>query len=62
MESLSIKQAAHRLVDELPENSTWDDLMHQIYVRQSIEKGLVDSQEGRTTSAENVREQFGLCE
>jgi hypothetical protein len=60
METLSIKEEARRLVDPLPENSTWDDLMHEIYGRQSIEKGLSDSQEDRTTSVEDVRERFGL--
>jgi len=60
METISIKQEARRLVDQLPENSTWDDLMHEIYVRQSIEKGLADSGAGRTTSVEEVRKEFGL--
>ena len=60
METISIKQGARRLVDQLPENSTGDDLMHEIYVRQSIEKGLADSEAGRTTSVEEVREEFGL--
>lgn len=60
METISIKQEARRLVDQLPENSTLDDLMHEIYVRQSIEKGLADSEAGRTTSVEKVREKFGL--
>lgn len=60
MESVSIKEEAKRLVDQLPENSTWDDLMHEIYVRQAIEKGLADSKAGRTTSVEDVREKFGL--
>jgi hypothetical protein len=60
MQTLSIKEEARRLVDQLPENSTWDDLMHEIYVRQSIEKGLSDSQEDRTTNVEDVRERFGL--
>ena len=60
METINIKQEARRLVDQLPENSTWDDLMHEIYVRQSIEKGLADSQAGRTTSVEEVREKLGL--
>ncbi|HYV06126.1 MAG TPA: hypothetical protein VFB82_16125 [Blastocatellia bacterium] len=55
---ISIKEEARRLVDKLPENSTWDDLMHEIYVRQSIEKGLADSEAGRTTSVEEVREKF----
>lgn len=57
---ISIKQEARRLVDQLPENSTWDDLMHEIYVRQSIEKGLADSEAGRTTNVEEVRKEFGL--
>ncbi len=60
METISIKQEARRLVDQLPENSTWDDLMHEIYVRQSIEKGLADSAAARTTGVEEVRERFGL--
>lgn len=60
METTSIKEEARRLVDQLPENSTWDDLVHEIYVRQSIEKGLADSEAGRTTSVEAVRERFGL--
>jgi len=45
------------ILDQPPENSTWDDLMHEIYVRQSIEKGLADSEAGRTTSVEEVREE-----
>jgi hypothetical protein len=35
-----IKPVAHRLVHDLPENATWDDLMYRIYVRQAIEAGL----------------------
>ena len=60
METPNIKEEARRLVDQMPENSTWDDLMHTIYVRQSIEKGLADNEAGRTTSVEDVRKQFGL--
>jgi predicted transcriptional regulator len=60
MESASIKEEARRLVEKLPENSTWDDLMHEIYVRQAIEAGLADSQAGRTADIEQVRSRFGL--
>jgi hypothetical protein len=60
METINLKEEAKKLVDQLPDNSTWDDLMHEIYVRQSIEKGLADSQAGRTTGVEDVREKFGL--
>ena len=60
MERSNLKEEARRLVDQMSENSTWDDLMHMIYVRQSIEKGLADSEAGRTTAVEEVRKQFGL--
>lgn len=25
------KEEAHKLIDQLPANATWDDLMHDIY-------------------------------
>jgi len=54
------KNTAHRLVDRMPENATWDDLMHEIYVRHVIEKGLADSREGRTTDVREIRQKYGL--
>ena len=60
MATPSIKEDARRLVEKLPDNSTWDDLVHEIYVRQAIEAGLADSQSGRTTAVEQVRASFGL--
>ena len=60
MELASVKEQARRLVDQLPEGSTWDDLMHEIFVRQAVESGLADSNAGRTHSVEEVRTEFGL--
>ncbi len=60
METRNIKEEARRLIDKLPENSTWDDLMYEIYVRQAIESGLSDSETGRVISVEEVRAKFGL--
>jgi hypothetical protein len=56
----TVKEEAKRLVEKLKEDSTWDDLMHETYVRQAIESGLADSQASRTTEVELVRSQFGL--
>ncbi len=56
----TIKQEARRLVEELPEGATWDDLMYRIYVRQAIEDGLRDSEAGRTVDVAEVRARFGL--
>jgi len=60
MASANVKEEARRLVDQLPEGSTWDDLMHEIFVRQAVESGLADSKAGRTRSVEDVRAEFGL--
>lgn len=49
MPDAGIKDEAHRLVDALREDATWEDLMYEIYVRQAIECGLSDSATGRTT-------------
>ena len=62
METTGIKEEARRLLDRLPDQFTWDDLMHEIYVRQTIEAGLADSRAGRTTDVDQVRSEFGLSE
>lgn len=62
MPPITVKEEARRLVDQLPETSTWDDLMHEIYVRQAIESGLADSEAGRTRSVEEVRREFKLSQ
>ena len=49
------KDEAHELVNRMPENATWDDLIEEIYVRQVIEQGLADSEAGRTTDVAEVR-------
>jgi hypothetical protein len=33
MSTVNIKEQAKRLIENLPEDITWDDLMHEIYVR-----------------------------
>jgi predicted DNA-binding protein len=62
MSTIISKEEAHRLIDQLPENATWDDLMHEIYVREAIEKGLEDSNAGRTKDVAEIRKKYGLPE
>lgn len=58
--SANIKEEARRLIESLPDDSTWEDLMYQIYVREAVEKGLADAEAGRVTDVKKVREEFGL--
>lgn len=60
MTSPSVKQEAKRIIEELAEDATWDDLMYRIYVRQAIESGLQDSEANRTLDVKEVRTRFGL--
>ncbi len=56
------KDEAHKLIDRMPPNATWDDLMREIYVREVIERGLADSNEGRTSDVKEIRAKYGLTE
>ena len=56
----TVREEARRLVDQLPDDATWEDLLYQIYVRQSIEAGLADCQAGRLVPIEEVKRRLGL--
>ena len=60
MATVMEKQEAHRLVDRMPRNATWEDLMHEIYVREAVERGMADSKAGRTRDVREVRAKYGL--
>jgi len=51
----SVKEAARSIVDNLPEQATWDDLMYELYVKQKIEAGLEAAAAGRTVPHEEVK-------
>ncbi|MEW6357352.1 MAG: hypothetical protein AB1696_13565 [Planctomycetota bacterium] len=55
MKKEEIKKEAGILLRDLPDETSWDDLMYRIYVRQKIEKGLKDSENGRLRTTEQLR-------
>ena len=57
-----VKTAARDAIDQLPDDATWDDVMHRLYVRQKIDAGLRDVENGRTMTTTEVRRQFGLSD
>ena len=60
--SLLKKDEAHKIIDRMPSSATWDDLMREIYVREAIERGLADSEEGRIKAVKDVRAKYNLPE
>lgn len=49
------KEAAREIIEHLPEQATWDDIMYELYVKQKIEEGLDDIAAGRTIAHEQVK-------
>lgn len=62
MSTVMEKEEAHKLIDRMPSSATWDDLIHEIYVREAIERGLSDSKADRTKDVKEVRAKYGLPE
>lgn len=50
----SIKQALREIADGLPDDCTWNDVMHRIYVRSRIQAGIDDVAAGRVFDDEEV--------
>ena len=51
----SAKQAAKTVIDHLPEQVSWDNIMYELYVKQKIEEGLADIEAGHTISHEELK-------
>ena len=58
----SISEKVHHLADQLPTNATWDDVMYQVALRRSIERGLAQSEAGQTIPHEEILKAFGFTE
>jgi predicted transcriptional regulator len=50
----TMKEIVCDTVNHLPEQATFDDAMYALYVRQKLEEGLRDLDEGRTHTQEEV--------
>lgn len=52
------KEEARKLIDQMPEQVTWEDIMYEIYVRTKIDRGLQAAAGGRVMPHEEVRRLF----
>lgn len=60
MTKSELRNQTDQIIEKLPEETSWEDLMYRIYVRKKIEKGLADSEAGRLYSTEDIRKELGL--
>ena len=52
------KEEARKLINKLPDQATWDDIMYEFYVRKKIEVALKAAEEGRTVPHEEAKKRF----
>lgn len=54
----SAKQEVIELLRDLPDDSTLEEIQYHIYVRQKVQRGLRDVEEGRTSAQEEVEKRM----
>ena len=53
-----IKDEAKKLIDSLPEQATWDDIMYEFYVKKKISVALKAAEEDRVVPHREVKKRF----
>ena len=48
------KDEVRKLLDRLPDEASFEDIQYHIYVREKIERGLKDVEEGKVLSQQEV--------
>ena len=54
-----VKQAVLNMMNDLPEDTTYDEVMYRLYILSNHEKAMKDIEEGRTYSTEEVFARLG---
>jgi hypothetical protein len=56
----AVKQHAHELIESLPDDATWQDLLYALELRADIDAGLQDAKAGRVVELDQLRKDYGL--
>ncbi len=60
MSAQSVKEAAHELIDQMPDDAGWDEVVYRMAVRRSIEKALAQAEAGELIPQEEIEREFGI--
>lgn len=53
-----VKEEAKKLIDKLPGQATWDDIMYEFYVKKKLAAALKAAEEGHIISHKEVKKRF----
>ena len=51
---IAAKEEAKKLIDEIPDNASWDDIMYQFYVRQKLDTAIEEMEAGDVVPHEEI--------
>ena len=54
----AVKEEALKLIEGLPEEASWEDVIYQFYVRKKIERGIEAADANRIVAHDEVKKQF----
>lgn len=54
MQTASVKDAAHQLIDQLPDDADWGKVLYAFQIRRDIEEGMSDIEAGRVVDGDEV--------
>ncbi len=52
------KEEVRKMLERLPDDVSFEDIQYHIYVREKIERGLKNVQEGHVLSQEDIEERM----
>lgn len=52
------KMEALKIIERLPDQATWEDIMYEMYVKSKIEASVEAAEAGKVVSHEAVRKRF----
>lgn len=53
-----VKEEAKKLIDKLPDQATWDDIIYEFYVKKKLAVALKAAEEGRVVSHEQAKKRL----
>ncbi len=53
-----VKEEAKKLIDKLPDQATWDDIMYEFYVKKKLSVALKAAEEGHIISHQEAKKKL----
>lgn len=54
----TIREEAQKIIEKLPDDASWDDVMYKIYVRKKIDAGIRAADAGKLIPHDKIKQRF----